>query len=148
MKMECIFIDMDFEKIEKIKELVKSTPYYKFLGIKVIELNKGFSHLQLDFRDELTNIRGVVHGGAIASLADSAGALASVLLLGEGEFITTVELKINYLIPFKKEKIDAFGKLIYKGSRIAVSEVDLKDKEKNLIAKAIVTLSIINQNIL
>lgn len=138
---------MNSEKIEKVKELVKSTPYYNFLGIKVIELTEGFSHLQLEFKKELTNIRGVVHGGAIASIADSAGALSSVLLLKEGEFITTVELKINYLIPFTEGKIDAFGKIIYKGSRIAVSEVDLKSQD-TLFAKAIVTLAVINQNIL
>lgn len=133
-----------YKEMEKIKDRFSSSPYYKHIGMKVLELGSNSSHTQMDFKNELTNIRGIVHGGAISSIADSAGVLASILSLNEGEFVTTVELKINYLIPFKKGKIDAFGRLIYKGSRIAVSEVDLKDGKNNLIAKAIVTLAIIN----
>jgi acyl-CoA thioesterase len=123
-------------------KLAKNTPYYKHLGIEVINVRKGFAELKLDFKDCLTHPFGYFHGGAIASLADSAGINSVLTLLKKDERALTLEMKINYLLPFKDAAIYAEGKVIHKGKKIAVSEVDVKSNNGELIAKAIVTCAI------
>ena len=54
-------------------ELAESTPFYKHVGIKVVEAKDGFARLEVEFEHHLTHPFGYFHGGVIASLADSAG---------------------------------------------------------------------------
>lgn len=80
-----------------------------------------------------------VHGGAIASLADSAAAWATV---GSTEFKyipLTVEMKINFLAPVESGELVAEAKTVHKGSKILVSDVEVKDNKGKLVAKSLVT---------
>ncbi len=75
----------------------------------------------------------------MASLADSAAAWAifgSDNLQGNP---VTVEMKINFLKPVTAGRIVAEAKNVLEGSRIFVTDVDVKDGQGNLIAKSIVT---------
>jgi acyl-CoA thioesterase len=124
------------------RELAKNTPYYKHLGIEIVELGEGFAKLMLTFKDYLTHPFGYFHGGAIASLADSTGINSVLTILNNDEKAVTLEMKINYLVPVKDSIIYAEGKVIHKGKKFAVSDVDVRGDDGQLIAKAIVTCAI------
>jgi uncharacterized protein (TIGR00369 family) len=124
------------------RRLAKSTPYYGHLGIEVIEISEGFARLALDFKDRLTHPFGYLHGGAIASLADSAGFNAVLTILNDDDKALTLEMKINFCTPSKEERIYAEGKVIHRGKRFAISDVEVKDPQGTLVAKAIVTCAI------
>jgi acyl-CoA thioesterase len=128
--------------LEMQLKLAKNTPYYKYLGIKVVEVDEGFAKLRLDFKDHLTHPFGYFHGGAIASLADSAGINAVLTTLNDEEKALTLEMKINYLLPVKDAVVFAEGKVIHKGKKFAVADVDVKSDDGQLVAKAIVTCAI------
>ncbi len=51
---------------------------------------------QLKVRDELCTVPGVLHGGVIMALADTAGAAGTVLSLPPGAGTTTLESKTNF----------------------------------------------------
>jgi uncharacterized protein (TIGR00369 family) len=128
--------------LEMQLKLAKNTPYYEYLGIEVVEADEGFAKLRLDFKDHLTHPFGYFHGGAIASLADSAGINAVLTTLNDEEKALTLEMKINYLLPVKDAVVFAEGKVIHKGKKFAVADVDVKSDDGQLVAKAIVTCSI------
>lgn len=123
-------------------KLAKDIPYYKYLGIEIVEVNEGYAKLRLDFKEHLTHPFGALHGGAIASLADSAGINAVLTVLDQSQRVVTVEMKINYLLPAKDAAVYAEGKVIQKGKRVAVSDIDVKGSDGRLVAKAIATYAI------
>jgi uncharacterized protein (TIGR00369 family) len=127
---------------QALLELAKNTPFYQHIGIEVIEIGDGFVKLVLKYKDCLTHPFGYFHGGVISSLADSAGINAVMTTLQKDEKALTLEMKINFLLPAKDREIYAESKVVHRGRKIAVSDVDIKNIEGRLIAKAIVTCTI------
>jgi uncharacterized protein (TIGR00369 family) len=76
------------------------------------------------------------------SLADSAGAMALISLVEPKDRITTIEFKINFLVPVSKGELKAHAKIIYKGSKTAVGDVEVINEAGELVAKMIATYSI------
>ena len=126
--------------MEKIKY---SQPYWTLLGIEMLDVKKGWAKLQLPFAKKLTHPYGIAHGGVIFSLADSAVAMALLGLVEKGERFTTVEMNINYVSPFKEGNITAEARIINKGSRIALGDVDVRDDQGGLVAKCLATYTIV-----
>jgi acyl-CoA thioesterase len=122
--------------LEKVKT---KQPYWALLGIELLDVKKGWAKLQLPFAKKLTHPYGIAHGGVIFSLADSAVAMALLGLVEMDERFTTVEMKINYVSPFKEGKITAEARIINKGSRIALGDVDVRDDQGGLVAKCLAT---------
>jgi acyl-CoA thioesterase len=110
--------------------------------MEIKEIKKGASRLQMPFKQELTHPYGIVHGGAIASLADSAVAMALVGLVGPKDRIATIEFKINFFASIEKGELTARAKIIHKGSRTAVGDVEVTNEGGKLVAKVIATYSI------
>ncbi len=128
--------------MQPIFELAEKTPYYHHIGIEVIETGDGFAKLVLKYQDYLTHPFGYFHGGVIASLADSAGINAVFTTLNKNETAVTLEMKINYLLPAKDREIYAESRVVHRGKKIAVSDVNVKNIKGQLIAKAIITCTI------
>jgi uncharacterized protein (TIGR00369 family) len=123
-------------------ELEKKCPYYGHLGMAVVDVDKGFAKLRMPFSEKLTHSFGFLHGGAIASLADAAVANAVLTLIESDERIAAIEVKCNFLIAVGKGTLTAEAKIIHKGFRTAVGEVNIWDSEYRLVAKAIATYAI------
>ena len=87
-------------------------------------------------------IHGVVHGGVLASIADTAGGLATYLSLPPGSRTATVEMKINFLEPVSRGTIYAEARVIRLGKYLAVVECDVVDDHGKLVAKALMTFSV------
>jgi acyl-CoA thioesterase len=134
---------MEKEKyLEQIREVANKSPYYQLLGMEVMEIKEGESKIQMPFKQGLTHPYRIVHGGAIASLADSSVAMALISLVEPKDRIATIEFKINFLAPVSKGDLEAHAKIIHKGSKTAVGDVEVKNEEGKLVAKVIATYSI------
>ena len=90
-------------------------------------------------RDELKQNQGVVHGGAIASLIDTASAFAVLTQIDPDERVTTTDLTIHYLRPAKNGRIVATARIIRSGRRLFVLSVEVSDEAAALIATAVTT---------
>lgn len=123
----------------RIREAIDLVPYARFLGIELDEVSNGTATLALNIRKELTQNHGVVHGGAIASLIDSATAFAIISLLEPKEKVTTVDLTISYLRPLTDGRVTAVAKVIRAGRRLFVVSADVKDSAGKLAATALST---------
>jgi uncharacterized protein (TIGR00369 family) len=128
---------------EIIRERVESSPFYRHMGLEVTGLGSGWSTFRMEASPHLYNVGGIVHGGAVMSIADAASAAALATLLEKGtERPITIELKINFCSPATAGAVEARGSVVQKGSRIAVCEVEVTQQER-LVAKGISTYMII-----
>ncbi len=71
-------------------ETVKTTPYLKLLGIELVEISEEKAVMSLAMQEILRQPYGLLHGGATASLIDTAMAFAVIAALGTEEKATTV----------------------------------------------------------
>ncbi|MFW9903704.1 MAG: PaaI family thioesterase [Candidatus Thorarchaeota archaeon] len=125
---------------EWISPLINSSPFFKFMGIKLNEFRFGDAFLELEIKKEHIQLHGVVHGGVLAAMIDAAGALAAVTQIEGPKSATTIEMKINYLSSAKKGKLFAHGHCIKLGKTIGVSEATISDINNKIIAYGIVTI--------
>ena len=96
-------------EISRIRDAISKVRFARLLGIELERAERGSATLRLNVRDELRQIHGVMHGGAIASLIDTATAFAIVTLLKDEEKFSTVDLMVNYLRPLREGTATATG---------------------------------------
>lgn len=125
--------------LEKLIKQAEECPFYQLLGMKIEEVREGYARLSMKIEKKHTQLLNTVHGGATASLADSAAAWAAFGSSNLEGVPVTVEMKINFLKPISSGILTAEARQINKGSRILVSDVEVKDNNGNLIAKSLIT---------
>jgi len=128
---------------DALRENANRIPMYRLLGMEIVEARAGYSRFRLPFREELTQPMGVMHGGALAAVADSAVAIALWGLVGMDKIFTTIELKINYIAPVASGEVIAEGNIIHCGRKTAIGDVTLKDQDGRLVAKCLSTYMIL-----
>lgn len=123
----------------RIHKAITKVPFARFLGLELEEVARGTATLALQVRKELMQNQGVVHGGAIASLIDTATAFAIISLLAPREKVTTVDLSISYLRPAVGGPLRAIATVVRAGRRLFVVSAEVFDKQGKLIATALTT---------
>ena len=126
-------------QIKRISKALDDVPYAKLLGIKLAQIDSGTATLRMPVRKQLTQNHGVVHGGAMASLIDSATAFAIISLLELQEKVTTVDLTISYLRPVTKGQLNCAAKVVRSGRRLLVVSAEVFDDAQKLVATALST---------
>lgn len=127
--------------LERAQIVFREVPYIKLLGMELIGLREGEAVLQLKMRDELRQPHGVLHGGATASLIDTATAFAVITRLAPDEKATTVDLTVHYLRPVTEGTVTCTARVLRAGRRMLNLSADAVNEEGKLIATAISTYS-------
>ena len=109
--------------------------FASWLGIVVLEADEGRSVLRLPIKDELANRRDNVHGGAIATLVDSAMAIATRSKEVGLETGGTIDLNIHFVAPGKGSLV-ATANVIHAGGSIAFCQCEVRDEAQKLVATA------------
>lgn len=120
-------------------DAVKTTPYLKLLGIELVDIEEGRAVMSLEMQEKLRQPYGLLHGGATASLIDTATAFAVIGVLPEDEKATTVDLTVQYLRPVTEGKIVCTAKVVRAGKRLLFVSAEVENGEGKLIATAIST---------
>ena len=128
---------LDEVRWDRIPEAFASVPYAKLIGLELGEMKPGEANLHLNIRDELKQNQGVVHGGAVASLIDTAAAFAVVTRLEPGERVTTTDLTIYYLRPITSGRLTATARIVRGGRRLFVLTVQVTNDHEVLVATAV-----------
>ena len=114
-------------------------PFAKLLGIEVDAVEPGHAVLSMKLRHEHMRNNAIAHGGVIATLIDSAMAIAIMALLEENERTVTVDLTIHYLRPIPEGSTKASARVVRAGRRVVTVSAELFDGEGKLAATAIST---------
>src|SRR6266480_3530540 len=127
--------ELDPARVARARTAFASVPYAKLLGLELGEISPGDASIHLVVRDELKQNQGVIHGGAVASLIDTAAAFAVVTKLERGERVTTTDLTIHYLRPVTEGRLTATARIVRGGRRLFVLSVEVTN-DGRLIATA------------
>lgn len=130
---------LDAAKLARARAAFASVPYARFLGLELGELAEGHVSIHLDVRDELKQNQGVVHGGAVASLIDTASAFAVLTQIEVHERVTTADLTIHYLRPIPAGRMTARAHVVRGGRRLFVLSVEVTNTQGVLVATAVTT---------
>ena len=128
---------LDPARLGRAHEAFASVPYAKLLGLELGEISPGQATIHLTVRDEMKQNQGVVHGGAVASLIDTAAAFAVVTELEAGERVTTTDLTIHYLRPVSSGRLSATARIVRGGRRLFVLSVEVTNDRQTLLATAV-----------
>jgi len=126
-------------QMRRIQKAITTVPFARLLGLELEDIASGTATLAVNIRKELTQNQGVVHGGAIASLIDTATAFAIISLLPPRENVTTVDLAISYLRPAIGGRLKVVAKVIRAGRRLFVVSAEVFDTHGKLITTALST---------
>jgi uncharacterized protein (TIGR00369 family) len=121
-----------------IRDRLSEIPYAKLLGIELENVTPGAVTLRMDVRENLKRNNGIVHGGAIASLVDSATAFA-IISLDPSQKAVTIDLTLSFLRPLIQGRAIATAKVVRSGRRISFVSAEVFDEAQTLLATALST---------
>jgi uncharacterized protein (TIGR00369 family) len=124
---------------EELKQRLHTSNTARQFGFVLAEAEPGRVVLRMRVGERHKQVHGVVHGGVVAALADTAAGLATYMAMPRGRRVATVEMKINYLEPVERGNITAEARVIRRGKHIAVVDCDVRDDERRLVGKALMT---------
>jgi uncharacterized protein (TIGR00369 family) len=127
-----------------IRQVLPTSPYVGHLGIRLTDLQPGMATLTLPFTAPLATIGTTIHGGAIASLIDTAATVAawSDATVPDNRRGTTVSLTVAYLAPAVGEEIQATAHVLRRGRSLVYLDVEVRSASGTAVAKGLVTYKI------
>lgn len=127
---------MKHDLIDRLRARFRDHPVNQHLQFQIDDLAPDRCVMSLDFLPHIDTGAGNIHGGALASLADSAVACAlSTSFDGKMGFATS-NLNIHFLRR-ARTKVTATATIVKKGSKVCVGHVDIRDADEQLVAVVI-----------
>lgn len=122
-----------------LRETFEQIPYVRLLGLKFAGAERGAATFALEVREELTRMGGILHGGAVVSLMDTAAAFAVHTLMEPEGRTVTVDLTTHFLSPARAGRLEARARVLREGRRVLILSVEATDDSGALIATATMT---------
>jgi len=121
------------EKIrDAIRRKVQEEPFAKKFNLRLVNVEEGYARVEMAFTDDLENIFGMAHGGAIFSLMDAAFEIASN---SHGTMAVALNMNINYLAsPDKGALLTAEAREINRTKKTAAYDIRATDDAGKLLA--------------
>lgn len=117
-------------------ELRRLMPLASTLGLRADVYTADQVVLSLDWTPALCTAGGILHGGVIMALADSAGGACAALNLPDGASGTaTIESKTNFLGAVREGRVSATSSPLHRGTTTIVVETEVRDASARLVAK-------------
>jgi acyl-CoA thioesterase len=121
---------------EKVKETffrqVEKEPFARKFGLTLVDLDEGYSRVEMNFTSDMENILGMAHGGAIFALIDEAFETASN---SHGTIAVALNMNITYVSsPPPRSRLIAEAKEFSRTQKTASYDIKVVDDQKNLIA--------------
>ncbi|MGA8268192.1 MAG: PaaI family thioesterase [Candidatus Acidiferrales bacterium] len=132
-------------EVRSVAERLKTSNTARHFGFVLLEAGPEAVAIGMRVAKRHLQVHGVVHGGVLASLADTAGGLAVYFRLPQGSRVATVEMKINYLEPVERGGVRAHARVIRLGKNLGVVDCDVIGDANRLVGKALMTFAVIHR---
>ena len=131
--------------MDELNEQVRAAmPFGAVLGIEFVSAAPEEVRARLAWTEQLCTAGGVLHGGALMGLADSAGGFCAYLNLPEGASGTaTIESKTNFFAPVRDGHVEAVSRPLHAGRTTIVVDTDLYDAAGRHVARVTQTQAIL-----
>ena len=121
-----------------------SMPLAETLGLEIVSAAPEEVLARLRFQERLCTAGGILHGGALMSLADASGAYCAFLNLPEGSAGTaTIESKTNFFRAVRDGHVEAASRPLHIGRTTIVVETDLHDAAGKHVARVTQTQAVL-----
>ena len=119
-------------------------PFAELLGVEVLAASSEEVRARIAWEERLCTAGGILHGGALMSLADAAGAYCTFLNLPERSTGTaTIESKTNFFRAVREGHVVATSRPLHRGRTTIVVETDLHDAEGKHVARVTQTQAVL-----
>lgn len=123
---------MDEKMREAFFKQVEREPFTKKFGLKLIDLDEGYSRVEMTFTPDMGNLFGMAHGGALFALIDEAFETACN---SYGTLAVALNMNITYLSsPTPGSRLIAEAKEYHQTQKTAIYDIRVSDEQGNLIA--------------
>jgi len=120
---------MDASVREAIFRQVEQEPFARKFGLKLVDLDAGYSRVEMNFTSDMENIFAMAHGGALFALIDEAFETASN---SHGTMAVALNMNVTYISsPAPGARLVAEAKELNRTNRTAVYDIKVSDTAKD-----------------
>jgi uncharacterized protein (TIGR00369 family) len=102
--------------------------------------------IEMDNRSDLTNVRGALQGGLVATLIDIAAGRLAGRHVGPDQDVTTADMNVHFLAPVVVGPARAEATIVRAGKRLIVTAVDVTDAGRDrLAARSTLTFAVLDR---
>jgi uncharacterized protein (TIGR00369 family) len=123
--------------------MFETMPFMRLLGAEAVAAGAEEVRIRLGWDPSLCTSGGVLHGGALMALADSAGAWCAFLNLPDGMATTTIESKTNFLRAVRSGVVEAMARPLHVGRTVVVVDTEVRDGQGRLVARVTQTQAVL-----
>ncbi len=109
----------------RVREAFAGQQFMTTLGARLTTVASGAVTITCDVGAHLTQQRGFVHAGVVATLADTAGGFAALTLVGHDQDILTADFSINLLRPATGHVVVASAHVVKHGRKLTICRADV-----------------------
>ncbi len=130
---------------KEVERIFQAAPYIADIGLQLDSLDRGECRTSLSLMTRHLQQDGLVHAGVQATVADHTAGAAAASLTEPGQYVLSVEFKINLLRPARGSLLTCNAKVLKAGASFMVVESEVfcgTATENKLVSKATVTLTV------
>jgi len=128
------------EYIRELIQIVNTSPYPRHMAMRLVAIDIDMADIELETGHFHHQPYGIVHGGVLATLIDTATFWAAFMRIPEDAGFVNIDLKLNYFKPVINDRLRAEGRAIRSGKLISYSEARILTVNNELIAHGTSTL--------
>lgn len=121
---------------------ITPAPFEHLLNIDIVEAAAGRATLAMPFLIQYAQGAGLMHGGALVSLADTSVVMAIKSLLPPGSHFATIRLETKFLHPVKQGVVTARAEVVSRADRIIEGRATVFDEENKAVMEFASTFKI------
>jgi uncharacterized protein (TIGR00369 family) len=136
------------KNLARMAKVIDAVPFMRHLGMEFVEGDDGYAKIKLRYQDENSTMGKALHGGALASLIDTTGAMAAwttAQIATPQYFGSTVGVNVNYLSGAIGEDVFAEGRILKRGKEIIYTDVRVTNEAGKLLAQGTVVYRIVER---
>ena len=126
--------------IQAVQHTVHESPYPRLIGMRLVSLAFDRCRVELELAERHMQPFGIVHGGVLATLIDTATFWAGFLRLPEDAGLVNVDLKLNYLKAVARGRLRVEGECLRAGRQLSYTQASVFDEKDELVAHGTSTL--------
>jgi uncharacterized protein (TIGR00369 family) len=140
----------DSDAIKRVRDSFALQAIMTTIGAAVSSVKPGEVEIVLPYSGKITQQHGFIHGGIVATIADSACGYAALSVMPRDAAVLTTEFKINFMSPAKGDQLRAVGRVIRSGKKLVVTlgevfaEQGASSKQVALITATMMVVDTVN----
>ena len=128
-----------------VTDRMARSAFHRWAGIDLVRAEPGEVEIALRAEDHHLNLLGTVHGGMLATVADTAMGLAMRTRAEPGSTYVTAQLDLRYLAPGRAGRIVGIGRAVKAGGQMGYAEADVLGEGDRLLARASATFIVVRE---